>query len=80
MAFATGATGPTCTARSGWRGEERRVRTSRGSLHWTGAISGALLLEQNDEYAIQTRYMGVESVAQLSKNAINRLQAARALA
>jgi putative transposase len=43
-------------------------------------LVGALLLEQNDEYAIQKRYMGVESMAQLSENPPVRLPAAPALA
>ncbi|MCA3179021.1 MAG: IS256 family transposase [Burkholderiaceae bacterium] len=43
-------------------------------------LVGALLLEQNDEYAIQKRYMGVESMAQLSENPMVRLPAAPALA
>ena len=43
-------------------------------------LVGALLLEQNDEYAIQKRYMGVESMAQLSENPAVRLPAAPALA
>jgi putative transposase len=43
-------------------------------------LVGALLLEQNDEYAIQKRYMGVESMAQLSENPTVRLPAAPALA
>jgi len=43
-------------------------------------LVGALLLEQNDEYAIQKRYMGVESMAQLSENPTIRLPAAPALA
>ena len=33
-------------------------------------LVGALLLEQNDEYAIQKRYMGVESMAQLDLSGI----------
>jgi putative transposase len=43
-------------------------------------LVGALLLEQNDEYTIQKRYMGVESMAQLSENPAIRLPAAPALA
>jgi putative transposase len=43
-------------------------------------LVGALLLEQNDEYAIQKRYMGVESMAQLSENPTIRLPAVPALA
>ena len=43
-------------------------------------LVGALLLEQNDEYTIQKRYMGVESMAQLSENPTIRLPAAPALA
>jgi putative transposase len=38
-------------------------------------LMGALLLERNDEYAIQKRYMGVESMAQLSENPSVRLPA-----
>jgi hypothetical protein len=41
---------------------------------------GALLIEQNDEYAIQKRYIGLESLAQLSANPAIRLPAAPALA
>lgn len=43
-------------------------------------LVGALLLEQNDEYAIQKRYMSLESLAGLSDNATIRLPAAPALA
>ncbi len=43
-------------------------------------LVGALLLEQNDEYAIQNRYMSLESLAQLSENPAIRLPAAPALA
>jgi transposase-like protein len=43
-------------------------------------LVGALLLEQNDKHAIQKRYMGVESMAQLSDNPEVRLPAAPALA
>lgn len=43
-------------------------------------LVGALLLEQNDEYAIQKRYMSLESLASLSENATIRLPAAPALA
>jgi hypothetical protein len=31
-------------------------------------LAGALLLEQNDEYAIQKRYMSLESLAAMSEN------------
>jgi len=40
----------------------------------------APLLERNDEYAIQKRYIGVESMATLSVNPTIRLPAAPALA
>ena len=43
-------------------------------------LVGALLLEQNDEYAIQKRYMSLESLATLSDNPPVRLPAAPALA
>ena len=43
-------------------------------------LVGAPLLEQNDKYAIQKRYMGVESMAQLSENPAVRIPAAPALA
>jgi len=43
-------------------------------------LVGALLLEQNDEYAIQKRYISLESLAQLSENPAIRLPAAPALA
>lgn len=43
-------------------------------------LVGALLLEQNDEYAIQKRYMSVESMATVSENPAIRLPAAPALA
>jgi transposase-like protein len=43
-------------------------------------LVGALLMEQNDEYAIQNRYMSLESLAQLSENPAIRLPAAPALA
>jgi hypothetical protein len=39
---------------------------------------GALLPERNDAYAIRKRYMGVESMAQLSDNPTVRLPAAPA--
>jgi len=38
-------------------------------------LVGALLLEQNDEYAIQKRYMSLESLAPMSDNASLRLPA-----
>lgn len=37
-------------------------------------------MEQNDEYAIQKRYMSLESLAAMSDNAAIRLPAAPALA
>ncbi len=43
-------------------------------------LVGALLMEQNDEYAIQNRYMSLESLALLSENPPIRLPAAPALA
>jgi putative transposase len=43
-------------------------------------LAGALLLEQNDEYAIQKRYMSLESLAAMSDNPPIRLPAAPALA
>ncbi|HLY43328.1 MAG TPA: IS256 family transposase [Terracidiphilus sp.] len=43
-------------------------------------LAGALLLEQNDEYAIQKRYMSLESLAAMSENRPIRLPAAPALA
>lgn len=43
-------------------------------------LVGALLMEQNDEYAIQNRYMSLESLALLSENPSIRLPAAPALA
>ena len=43
-------------------------------------LVGALLLEQNDEYAIQKRYMSLESMAGLSENPTISLPAAPALA
>ena len=43
-------------------------------------LVGALLLEQNDEYAIQKRYMSLESLATMSENPPIRLPAAPALA
>lgn len=43
-------------------------------------LVGALLMEQNDEYAIQKRYMSLESLAAMSDNAAIRLPAAPALA
>jgi putative transposase len=41
--------------------------------------AGALLLEQNDEYAIQKRYLSLESLATLSASQPIRLPAAPAL-
>ena len=43
-------------------------------------LVGALLMEQNDEYAIQKRYMSLESLAAMSENPAIRLPAAPALA
>jgi hypothetical protein len=43
-------------------------------------LVGALLLEQNDEYAIRKRYMGGESMATVSENPAVSLPAAPALA
>lgn len=43
-------------------------------------LVGALLMEQNDEYAIQKRYMSLESLAAMSDNPAVRLPAAPALA
>jgi putative transposase len=43
-------------------------------------LVGAILLEQNDEYAIQNRYMSLESLATMSENPPIRLPAAPALA
>src|SRR5512145_1680019 len=43
-------------------------------------LVGALLMEQNDEYAIQKRYMSLESLAAMSDNPTIRLPAAPALA
>ena len=43
-------------------------------------LVGALLMEQNDEYAIQNRYMSLESLATMSENPPIRLPAAPALA
>ncbi len=43
-------------------------------------LVGALLLQQNDEYAIQKRYMSLESLATMSDNPPIRLPAAPALA
>ena len=37
-------------------------------------------MEQNDDYAIQKRYMSLESLATMSENPANRLPAAPALA
>ena len=43
-------------------------------------LVGALLMEQNDEYAIQKRYMSLESLAAMSENPTIRLPPAPALA
>jgi putative transposase len=43
-------------------------------------LAGALLLEQNDEYAIQKRYMSLGSLAAMSENPPIRLPVAPALA
>ena len=38
-------------------------------------LVGAILLEQNDDYAIQNRYMSLESLATISENPAIRLPA-----
>ncbi len=43
-------------------------------------LVGALLLEQNDEYAIQKRYMSLESLAPMSDNLSPKLPAISAAA
>ena len=43
-------------------------------------LVGALRMEQSDEYAIQKRYMSLESLATMSENPPIRLPAAPALA
>jgi hypothetical protein len=43
-------------------------------------LVGALLLEQNDEYAIQKRYMSLESLAPMSDNRPVSLPAIPAMA
>ena len=43
-------------------------------------LVGALLLEQNDEYAIQKRYMSLESLAPMSDNPSLKLPAIAAVA
>jgi transposase-like protein len=43
-------------------------------------LVGALLLEQNDEYSIQKRYMSLESLAPMSDNPALRLPAIAAAA
>ena len=47
-----------------------------GQVSW----SDALLLEQNDEYAIQKRYMSLESLAPVSDNPPLRLPGTAAMA
>ncbi|MCC7041485.1 MAG: transposase [Burkholderiales bacterium] len=43
-------------------------------------LAGALLLERNDEYAMQKRYMSLESLAAMSEDPPIRLPVAPALA
>jgi hypothetical protein len=43
-------------------------------------LLGAFLMEQNDEYAIQNRYMSLESLATISENRMIRLPTVSALA
>ncbi|MBK7081390.1 MAG: hypothetical protein IPH55_11745 [Betaproteobacteria bacterium] len=60
-----------------------RARRRRRHLPKDAALSrlvGTLLTEQNDEYAIQNRYMSLESLATISENPPIWLPAAPALA
>lgn len=43
-------------------------------------LAGALLMEQNEEYAVQKRYISLESLAAMSDNPTITLPAAPALA
>jgi len=64
-------------------GEIKRRANVVGIFPNEGAVRrlvGALLMEQNDEYAIQNQYMSLESLATMSENPTIRLPAAPALA
>lgn len=50
---------------------------NENAIRW---LVGALLMEQNDEYAIQKCSMSLESLATMSENPAIRLLAAPALA